>query len=85
MRSRTADRGLIIHFAGFHHLSPALDDRTRPAFSAGAGDGLARCGWETFFSAMRAHGLALEYDLEDAASFRFSPASLARHKGERGP
>ena len=81
MRSATADRGLIIHFAGFHHLSPALDDRSRPAFSAGAGDGLARCGWESFFKAMRAHGLALGFDPGDAASVRFLPASGARQAG----
>ena len=75
MRHATRDRGTIIHFAGFHHLSPALDDRSRPTFSAGPGDGLARCGWERFFEAVRADGLALEYDPDDAASARFVPAS----------
>ncbi len=81
MPSITTDRGAIIHFAGFRRLSPALDDRSRPAFSTQAGDGLARCGWESFFAAMRAGGLALEIDPEDAASARFVPASQARREG----
>jgi hypothetical protein len=67
----TTDRCDILHFAGFHHLSPALDDRSTPVFSAEAGDRLARCGWETFFRAMAGRGLALAFDPQDASSVRF--------------
>jgi hypothetical protein len=74
----TTDRGEIIHFAGFHHLSPVCDQRSGPAFSAEAGDKLTRCGWEAFFEGMRRHGLALTYDPGDAASARFVPARQAR-------
>ncbi len=77
----TTDRGDIVHFAGFHHLSPALDGRSMPAFSAAPGDGLARCGWERFFDAMGRHGLALILDPADPSSARFVPAARAR--GER--
>ncbi len=85
MRHATTDRGAIIHFAGFHRLSPALDGSSRPAFSAGTGDGLARCGWESFFDALRANGLSLEYDPEDAASARFVAGSGANRQPERPP
>jgi len=83
MPAATTDRGAIIHFAGFHRLSPALDQQSRPCFSSQAGDGPARCGWERFFTAMRAGDLALELHPEDAASARFVPASHARREGER--
>ena len=67
----TTDRGDIIHFAGFHHLSPALDGRGAPAFSAEPGDGLTRCGWETFFLTMGMRELGMVYVPEDAGSARF--------------
>ena len=73
MKGATADRGDIIHFAGFHHLSPALDRDGKPAFSAGSGDGLTRCGWERFFDALGRHRLALLRD-DDASSARFVAA-----------
>ncbi len=82
MKSATTDRGAIVHFAGFQRLSPALDRQSRPAFSAEAGDGLARCGWESFFAAMRRGGLALEYEPGHAASARFVPAAQAQREGE---
>jgi hypothetical protein len=71
----TTDRCDILHFAGFHHLSPALDDRSAPVFSVEASDRLTRCGWETFFKAMAARGLALTYDPRDAGSARFVVAT----------
>jgi len=76
----TTDRADIVHFAGFHHLSPALDGRSMPAFSAAPGDGLARCGWERFFDAMGRRGLALLFDPADPASARFVPAAQARRE-----
>ena len=85
MRLATTDRGAIIHFAGSHRLSPALDGDSRPAFSAAAADGLARCGWEGFFRAVRAHHLALEYDPEDAGSARFVEGSAAGRDARREP
>ena len=67
----TTDRGDIIHFAGFHHLSPALDGGGAPAFSAEPGDRLSRCGWETFFRSLGARGLGLSFVPEDGGSARF--------------
>jgi hypothetical protein len=82
MQRTTFDRGAILHFAGFHHLSPALDERGEPALSGEAGDGRARCGWEKFFAAMTARGLALAFDPEDASSTRFVPAGRTKDEGE---
>jgi hypothetical protein len=78
---QTHDRGEIVHFAGFHALSPALAGDGAPAFSAAAGDGLARCGWAAFFSAVESRGLALAYDPADAASARFVAGDRARGEG----
>ncbi len=69
MDRTTRDREAILHHAGAHHLSPALDARGLPAFSAAPGDGLARCGWETFFAVLRRRGLAAR--LSDEAEVRF--------------
>jgi len=71
------DRAEIMHFAGFHHLSPVLD-AGRPAFSTSAADGLARCGWEAFFRALAGGSLALSFDPPDPGSARFVPAKGAR-------
>jgi hypothetical protein len=84
MTTVTNDRGAIIHFAGFHQLSPALDG-SRPAFSTQPAEGPRRCGWESFFAAMRACGLALEFQPEDGTSARFVPDSQARHPRPLGP
>ncbi len=70
----TTDRGDIIHFAGFHHLSPARDAQGGPALSSGHGDGLTRCGWEAFFRAMRERHLAMAFSPEDP-EVRFVPSS----------
>jgi hypothetical protein len=77
----STDRAEIMHFAGFHHLSPALD-AGRPAFSTGAADGLARCGWEAFFRALAGGGLALSFEPSDPGSARFVPAKGARSAAE---
>ena len=71
MRQATADRGEIIHLAGRHGLSPALRDGA-PGFSSGHGDA-ARCGWEVFFAAMEARGLALAWDPDDPAAAVLAP------------
>ncbi len=78
MTGTTTDRGDIIHFAGFHHLSPARDERGAPAFSAAAGDGLARCGWERFFRALSERALAVARDPQDGSSARFVPWAPSR-------
>ena len=79
---RTRDRGQIIHFAGFHALSPALDAQGAPAFSAGAGDGLTRCGWEALFTAAERRGLARAFDPADGGSARLVPDAESRSEGE---
>ncbi len=78
MLRATTDRGEVIHFAGFHHLSPGLDPMSRPAFSSATGDGVTRCGWETFFTALSKGGLAVAFDQEDPGSVRFVPEAEAR-------
>lgn len=83
MERATTDRGEIIHFAGFHHLSPGLDPASRPAFSSATGDGVTRCGWETFFTALRQGGLAVSFDPADPSAVRFVPEADARAEGER--
>ena len=83
MQRATTDRGEIIHFAGFHHLSPGLDPASRPAFSSATGDGVTRCGWETFFTALRKGGLAVSFDQADPGSARFVPEAEARAEGDR--
>jgi len=82
MQRATTDRGEIVHFAGFHHLSPGLDPASRPAFSSTAGDGVTRCGWETFFTALRKGGLAVAFDDADPSSVRVVPEAEARGTGE---
>ncbi len=67
----TTDRGDIIHFAGFHHLSPAIDAQRAPVLAAEHGGDLARCGWQTFFRAMGERGLAVAFDPADGGSARF--------------
>jgi hypothetical protein len=81
----STDRGQIMHFAGFQHLSPAFDPGGGPAFSASAADGLTRCGWEAFFHALAEEGLALSFEPPDPGSARFVPAGRARSPpGGRG-
>lgn len=75
MKRVTTDRGDIVHLAGFHRLSPALDAQGQPAFSSEPGDGLARCGWERFFAALRERRLAVESDPDDPAPARLVPAA----------
>ena len=82
MQRTTADRGAILHFAGFHHLSPALDAGGGPALAAELPDGARRCGWEPFFAAMAARRLALAFDPEDGASARFVRAARGKDAGE---
>jgi hypothetical protein len=73
----TTDRAEVIHFAGRHHLSPALRDGA-PALVA-HGEAGARCGWATFFAALEARGLAARLDPEDVASFALAPRAEAAH------
>lgn len=72
---RTRHRDQIIHFAGFHHLSPAIDAQGAPAFSHETGDGLTRGGWAPFFKALNSRGLVVRYDPADGSSATFVPAS----------
>ena len=83
MKAATTDRGDIVHLAGFRYLSPALDDAGAPAFSAGPGDGLRRCGWEPFFGALRQRRLAV-LDPGEGGSPRFTPAGARRGAAGEG-
>jgi hypothetical protein len=71
----TSDRGDVIHFAGHHHLSPAVRDGA-PAL-VGHGDVAGRCGWATFFEALERRALAARFDPEDGASFSTVPRAKA--------
>jgi len=51
------DHGELIHFAGRHGLSPALQDGA-PALVAHGEPG-ARCGWAALFAALSARGETL--------------------------
>ncbi len=64
------DRGVILHLAGRHHLSPALRDGG-PAL-VGPGDTAGRCGWEPFFRALLQRRLAVAF--EEDGSARTVPA-----------
>jgi hypothetical protein len=66
----TTDRGAVIHFAGRHHLSPALRDGA-PVL-AGPDPG-GRSGWAPFFSALEGRGLAARFDPDDGTSFATVP------------
>jgi hypothetical protein len=66
MRLATHDRGEVLSFAGFHHLSPALRDGA-PRLVVAA-DNAGRVGWEPFFAALDAAGLVMAWDTEDPAS-----------------
>lgn len=83
MRQATLDRGEIVHFAGQHGLSPALRDGA-PAFSSGH-DPAGRCGWEAFFAALEARGLALAWDPEDPGSAGFAPRRGLSLRGHGSP
>ena len=72
MKVATRDRGDVIHFAGFHRLSPALRQGF-PALVSGPDATATRCGWETFFRAMGERDLALVYDHDDPASAEIRP------------
>lgn len=72
---RTKHRDQIIHFAGFHHLSPAIDAQGAPAFSHETGDGLTRGGWAPFFKALNSRGLVMRYDAADGSSAAFVSSS----------
>ena len=71
----TTDRGDVIHFAGRHRLSPALEGGT-PALVA-PGDPGRRCGWAEFFAALDAAGLVPSLDPGDAGSFKLVPRAAA--------
>ena len=66
MKLATHDRGEVLSFAGFHHLSPALRDGT-PRL-VGEAEKAGRVGWEPFFAALDAAGLVMAWDTEDPAS-----------------
>jgi hypothetical protein len=82
MERTTFDRGAILHFAGFHRLSPALDAGGGPLLAAELPEGARRCGWEPFFAAMAARRLALAFDPDDGASARFVRSGAAKGRGE---
>ena len=66
MRLATHDRGEVLSFAGFHHLSPALRDGAPRLVVAAENAG--RVGWEPFFAALDAAGMVMAWDTEDPAS-----------------
>jgi hypothetical protein len=74
MKVATRDRGEIIHFAGFHALSPALRDGV-PVFVSGHDAAATRCGWATFFRAMGDRGLGMAFDPEDGGSAELRPVA----------
>ncbi|HEY6005141.1 MAG TPA: hypothetical protein VIV57_19840, partial [Anaeromyxobacter sp.] len=78
----TTDRGVVIHFAGRHRLSPALRDGA-PALVA-VGDPGQRIGWAEFFAALGAAGLVASLEPDDPASFRLVRGAGAAAGAARG-
>ncbi|HTP51542.1 MAG TPA: hypothetical protein VMK42_12645 [Anaeromyxobacteraceae bacterium] len=82
MRRASKDRGAFLEVAGRGRLSPAL--------AAGAprlapeGDGEGRCGWEPFFTAVEARGLAVAWDPESPAQAELARAEEVRELAPRG-
>jgi hypothetical protein len=76
MKVATHDRGEVLSFAGFHHLSPVLRDG-RPRL-VGEGEGAGRVGWEPFFAALDSAGLVMSWDMDDPAGAAAIPASEGR-------
>lgn len=83
MKVATRDRGDILHFAGRHGLSPALRDGV-PTFVSGHDASATRCGWETFFRAMRDRGLAVVFDPDDGTSAELRPEADVEPDGHHG-
>lgn len=77
MKVATRDRGEIIHFAGWHGLSPALRQGA-PTFVSGHDQTATRCGWEPFFRALGERRLALVYDPDDPGAHEFLPEDRVR-------
>jgi hypothetical protein len=73
MKTATHDRGEVLSFAGFHHLSPALRDGA-PRL-VGEGENAGRLGWEPFFAALDAAGLVMAWDTEDPSAASPIPAA----------
>ncbi|WP_242372634.1 MULTISPECIES: hypothetical protein [Anaeromyxobacter] len=71
----TLDRAEIIHFAGWSRRSPALREGA-PAL-VGHGEAGERCGWEPFFRALTAKGLAVAFDPGTPGEPRFVPRAEA--------
>jgi hypothetical protein len=76
MKIATHDRGEVLTFAGFHHLSPALRDGAPRLQDEGETAG--RIGWEDFFGALDAGGLVLAWDTEDPSAAAPVPAAQGR-------
>ena len=75
MKIATTDRGAVLHHAGCHSLSPALQDG-RPLLVT-QGDTAGRCGWQSFFEAAERAGLALAWDSEDPRAALLVPGGEA--------
>lgn len=76
----SADRGLIVHLAGRHQLSPALRDGA-PVLLARETSG--RCGWEPFFRALEGGALSVAFD-EDGTARTVPRAGIPAHAGSHG-
>jgi hypothetical protein len=76
MKVATHDRGEVLSFAGFHHLSPALKDGAPRLVEEGETAG--RTGWEPFFAALDSAGLVMAWDSEDPSTAAPVPAAEGR-------
>ena len=79
----TVDRATVIHLAGSHRLSPALRDGAPALVSAGETAG--RCGWQEFFAALAARGLAVSFRPDDPASISVVPRVRGRADADPAP
>ena len=78
----TVERAAVIHLAGRHRLSPAVRDGA-PALVP-ATEPAGRCGWEPFFAALAARGLAVSFQPDEPASISFVPRGGGRAEAIHG-
>ena len=79
----TVERAAVIHLAGRHRLSPAVRDGA-PALVP-ATEPAGRCGWEPFFAALAARGLAVSFQPDEPASISFVPRGGGRADAAPAP
>jgi hypothetical protein len=76
---QTTDHGLILHYAGAHHLFPVAKKASPESIRLAAHDGVApdeiRIGWPAFFGPFTHGGMVFSYDEADGQPVRAAPSA----------